>query len=196
MDIHQLILHNRSYRRFDATLHVATDTLRGLVELARLSPSARNLQPLKYMLVNTPTQAAAVFRHIAWAGYLSNGAPCENERPTAYIVVAADRTLTQASIATDAGIAAQTILLGATAQGLGGCIIGAVQREPLAKSLKLPDYLEIELVLAIGRPTEHVQIEPLDTDGSIRYYRDAEAVHHVPKRALDDLIIPNSATEV
>jgi nitroreductase len=90
----------------------------------------------------------------------------------------------------DHGIAAQSILLGAVEKGLGGCMIGAIDRDKLRAALKLPEQYEILLVLALGKPTEHVVIDSVGKDGSIKYWRDAQGVHHVPKRALDDIILP------
>ena len=81
------------------------------------------------------------------------------------------------------------MLLGAVEKGLGGCIIGSVNKKGLNKDLAIPDYLNILLVVALGRPRETVVIEEVGTDGDIRYWRDGEGVHHVPKRKLDHIII-------
>lgn len=68
-------------------------------------------------------------------------------------------------------------------------MIASVRRQELHQALNLPDELEIVLVIALGKPVETVVLEDLPTDGSIRYYRDAQQVHHVPKRSLQDLIV-------
>ena len=34
-----------------------------------------------------------------------------------------------------------------------------------------------------------VVIDPVGPEGDIRYYRDGDGVHHVPKRSLDDLVL-------
>lgn len=184
-----LIAKNRSYRRFYQDEAVATETLRQLIELARLSPSAANRQPLKYFLSNTPETNSKIFPCLAWAGYLPDWpGPDEGERPAAYLVMLGDTRITKNYLC-DHGIAAQSILLGAVEKGLGGCIIGAVNREKLRENLKIPSHFEIIQVLALGKPRETVVIEPLGTDGDIKYWRDQNGVHHVPKRALDDLII-------
>ncbi len=93
------------------------------------------------------------------------------------------------SFGCDHGIAAQTIMLGAAEQGLGGCIIGSVNRAELAAALHIPPQFEILLVLALGKPKEVVQVEPIGPDGSVKYWRDEQQVHHVPKRALEDIIL-------
>jgi len=188
--IRELIMNNRSYRRFDGKAALDERTLRELVELARYAGSGANLQPLKYMLSWQADRNAAIFEQLAWAGYLTDWpGPAANERPTGYIVILHDTRISKTP-GCDHGIAAQTIMLGAVEKGLGGCMIGSVNRAKLAEVLKLPSYLEISLVLALGKPVERVVLEDVKTDGSIKYYRDASQVHHVPKRALDELIVP------
>lgn len=187
--LRDLVTRNRSYRRFDETVKVTRQTLRGLVDLARLGASGQNLQPLRYVLSCEPDRNATIFPLLEWAGYLRDWpGPAPGERPAAYIVMLGDRRLGK-SFRYDCGIAAQTILLGAVARGLGGCIIGSVQRERLRSVLSIPDSCEILLVLALGRPAEQVRIEPLPADGDIRYWRDGEGIHHVPKRDLDEIIL-------
>jgi nitroreductase len=114
--------------------------------------------------------------------------PQEGEKPSAYIVVLGDKRLAK-SFDCDHGIAAQSMLLGAVEQGYGGCIVASVKREALRADLKIEDHFEILFVVALGKPAETVQIEPMETDGSIVYWRDENDGHHVPKRALDDIII-------
>ncbi|GAP07997.1 MAG TPA: nitroreductase [Anaerolinea thermolimosa] len=189
MSFRDLVLKNRSYRRFRQDPPVTLETLRELVDLARLSPSAANRQPLRYILSADPEKNARIFPHLAWAGYLRDWpGPAEGERPTGYIIVLLDTTVSK-NAGCDHGIAAQTILLGATERGLGGCMIGSVQRAELAAALNIPEQYEILLVIALGVPGEEVRLEPLPPDGDIRYWRDERGVHHVPKRPLDDLII-------
>ena len=184
-----LIRKNRSYRRFHQEVPVDLATLRELVDLARLSASGANYQPLKYILCCDRELNARIFPHLAWAGYLKDwDGPAEGERPAAYIIILGDTEIA-GSFGCDHGIAAQSIMLGATERGLGGCIMGAVARNPLRKLLKIPQRYEILLVLALGQPKETVVIETMDTDDDVKYYRDAQGTHHVPKRDLDTLIV-------
>jgi len=184
-----LIAKSRSCRRFDEQVPVARETLRDLVELARLSPSAGNLQPLKYVLSCEPQKNALIFPHLAWAGYLKDWAgPAEGERPAAYIIILGDTEIAK-DFGCDHGIAAQSILLGAREKGLAGCPIGLIQREKLRQALKIPPRYEILLVLALGKPKETIVLESIGPDGSIKYWRDTQGTHHVPKRALDDIIV-------
>jgi nitroreductase len=187
--INELIFKNRSYRRFYQNETIARETLKGLVELARLSPSAANLQPLKYILSSEPENNARIFEHLGWAGYLKDWpGPEEGERPAAYIIILGDTQISK-SFGCDHGIAAQSILLGAAEQGLGGCMIGSVKRAELSDALHIDPRYEILLVLALGKPKERVEVEAVGEDESIKYWRDEQQTHHVPKRALDDIII-------
>ena len=187
--IRDLILKNRSYRRFKQEVPVERETLRELVDLARLSPAAANLQPLKYILSCDPETNARIFPHLAWAAYLQDWpGPAEGERPSAYIIILEDTEIGMV-FPCDYGIAAQSILLGAAEKGLGGCMIASVDRKAVQKGFTLPTRFEVHLVIALGVPNEKVVIETVGPDGSIRYWRDGEDVHHVPKRPLDNIIL-------
>lgn len=186
--IKDLILKNRSYRRFYESETIPRETLLELIELARLSPSARNAQTIKYLISNSQERNSLVFQTLAWAGYLKDwDGPKPGERPSAYLIMVNDTRVFDNYFCDD-GIAAQSILLGAVEKGLGGCIIGSVDRIKLQKSLKIPQHFKIILVLALGKPKEKVVIETA-IDGNIKYYRDANEVHHVPKRPLDELVL-------
>jgi len=187
--LRDLILKNRSYRRFYQEVAIDMDTLRELVDYARLSASAGNIQPLKYILSNDPEKNSLIFSHLAWAAYLKDWpGPTEGERPSAYIIILGDKEISP-YFWCDHGIAAQTILLGAAERGLGGCMIASVNKKRLQDVLDIPPQYEILLVLALGKPKETVKIETVDSTGDIKYWRDSKGIHHVPKRALDDIII-------
>ena len=184
-----LVKKNRSCRRFYQNHFVNMETLSELVDLARLSASAANLQPLKYVLSSNPQQNAMIFPCLGWAGYLKDWpGPEEGERPSAYIIILGDTTIA-ANFGCDHGIACQSILLGAREKGLAGCIIGSIHRENLRKILKIPDHFEILLTLAIGKPKEDIVMEEVGPDHDIKYWRDDKGVHHVPKRRLNDIIV-------
>jgi nitroreductase len=188
--IDELVLKNRSYRRYYQDTAIDPDTLRELVNLARLSASGGNFQPLKYIISSDPQRNALIFPNLTWAAYLKDRpGPVEGERPSAYIIILEDTEIKSPATEYDCGIACQSVLLGATERGLGGCIIITIQKNELQEALKIPDRYEIRLVIALGKPKEKVQIEAVAPDGDIKYWRDEQAVHHVPKRDLDDIII-------
>lgn len=185
----ELVLRNRSYRRFDQSARVAPETLRGLVDLARLTPSARNGQPLKYLLLHSEEACATMFPFLMWAGYLKDwDGPVDGERPSAYVVVLGDTSISN-TYNVDPGIAAQTLLLGAVEEGLGGCILGSIQREAIRETFKIAEKFEILYVIALGKPVETVVLEDLQGDEDCKYWRDEKQVHHVPKRVLKDVIV-------
>jgi nitroreductase len=187
--LEDLVRKNRSYRRFHQDVPVALETLRALVYLARLSASGSNLQPLKYVLSCDPETNARIFPHTRWAGYLKDwGGPEEGERPAAYVVVLGDTEIRK-DAGCDHGIAAQSIMLGAAERDLGGCMIGSIDRNGLRQTLDIPEQYEILLILALGRPKEAVVLEDVGPEGDTKYYRDADGVHHVPKRSLEEMIL-------
>lgn len=184
-----LVLKNRSYRRFKQSEAVSMDTLRELVDLARNSPSATNRQALKFILSAEAEKNAKIFETLGWAGALPDWpGPAEGERPAAYIIVLLDTEIAK-NAGCDHGIAAQSILLGATEKGLGGCMLGSAKREVLTKNLDIDPRYEIQLVIALGVPAETVVLEVLEEGQPFKYWRDEKTVHHVPKRKLDDIII-------
>ena len=186
----ELILKNRSYRRFYEDYRISSETLLELVDLARLSSSGANLQSLKYVLSVDPERNATIFATLGWAAYLKDWlGPGEGERPSAYLIMLFDHDLAGTCF-WDHGIAAQSILLGATERGLGGCMFGNVKRDELRQALNLDERHEIMMVIALGKPKEEVRLVPMGPDGDVKYYRDKNGAHYVPKRALNDIILP------
>lgn len=185
-----LVTKCRTYRRFYEEETISTETLRELVDLARLTASTANSQALKFKICNTPEENEKVFKTLGWAGALPDwDGPKEGERPSAYVVILCDLSLGKNKLHDD-GIAAQTIMLGAVEKGYGGCMLGNVQRSRLAESLGIDTTCcSIDLVLALGKPKEEVVIVPVKEDGDICYYRNENMVHYVPKRALDDILV-------
>lgn len=189
MSLSDLIRQNRTFRRFDQSVKIELETVKSLIDLARNSASAANLQPLKYIISVEPATNERIFSCLAWAAYLKDwDGPTEGEKPTAYIVIMGDRTITD-NFRCDHGIAAQSILLGARELGLGGCIIASIHQRNLRSFLNIDQNHDLLLVIALGKPVEEVILEAVPADGSIRYWRDSNGVHHVPKRSLDEIIV-------
>ena len=188
--IADLIKKNRSFRRFYQDHVLDMETLTGLVDLARLSASAANLQPLRYILSVDSQKNTQIFSCLGWAGYLKgwNG-PKEGERPSGYIIILSDSEKANDFVGYDCGIASQSILLGAREKRLAGCMIASIKRKQLRSLLNIDVRFKILLVIAIGEPKEEVVIETVGSDNNIRYWRDNADVHHVPKRSLKDVII-------
>ena len=188
MSLKDIVYKTRSYRRFEESHYIRLNILEELVDLARMSASAANRQPLKYLLYNTPEFCERIFPSIAWAAYLKEwSGPVPGERPSAYIIILGDNDITE-SFSVDHGIAAQSIMLGATEAGLGGCMIASIKREVLRNELMIPERFDILLILALGKTAEKVIIEKIK-DNDVKYWRDDRQNHHVPKRQLDELIL-------
>jgi nitroreductase len=176
--------------RFYQERTIPPEVLRELVDAARLAPSAANLQPLEYVVVSEPGLRARVFPTLAWAGYVRpRRDPPEGKRPVAYIIVLVNREIREASGRHDAGAAIENLLLAAWEKGLGGCWLGAVDRERLRSILELPEHLELDSVVALGYPAEQPVAEEMRD--SVRYYLDESDVLHVPKRRLADILHEN-----
>ncbi len=182
----ELVIKNRSYRRFDEAKCISPEVLKELVDIGHLVPSGANIQPLRFITVSSKEKCAEVFPTLRWAAYLKEGGtPIEGERPTGYILILAP---SGAHRGVEEGITGQTILLAATEKGIGGCFIGSIIRPELMKVIPIPDGYEVKYVLALGYPKETVVLEEISAGGDIKYYRDENLVHHVPKIKTEDLI--------
>jgi len=189
VEFKEIVEKNRSYRRFDQSHRLGKTTLLDLVDLARKTPSAGNLQLLRFVVSCSPEINSRIFETLGWAASLPDWpGPEDGERPAGYVVIVTEGDSWDWA-RVDLGIAAQTILLGAAARGLGGCMLGNVRKEKLKEILNLEESLTIQLVIALGKPVEEVVLEEVSGGESITYYRSEDRVHHVPKRKLADLVI-------
>jgi len=187
-----IIEKTRTFRRYFQKEAISLDVMHELVDLARLGGSARNGQPWQYMIINTPEVCEKVFPFLGWAGYLSDWkGPVEGERPSAYVLCLLNKNWLkgpESEAQFDLGVATQNLLLVAMEKRIGGCRIASVNPK-LAELFQLPDHLTISLVIALGRPRETVILEECETDSDIKYWRDDEGIHHVPKRSLDSCLV-------
>lgn len=183
--IYDKITSRRTIRKY-ARKNVPKETLLRCVDAARLSPSGANRQPLKYIVVNDHELLKEVFTTLSWAGYLPDYQPSKEEMPKAYIIILLDKNIRK-NPGHDAGIAAMTISIVAHDEGLGSCILGAVDREKLRKILNIPDSLDIILVVALGYPAENPVKDKMQNEDT-KYWLDKNGVLHVPKRSLEDIV--------
>ena len=184
----ELVKNARSCRRFDSTYQIHDDELKDIIDTARITPSAANRQLIKYTVTNRSEINAKIFPCIGWAAYLPDWkGPTEEEQPSAYIVLYSEMQFIP-HLNVDPGIVAQTIMLAAREKGLGACIIASIDKTKIKKIVNLSKENEIILVIAIGKPIEQIVLEDVGENGSIKYWRDENDVHHVPKRKLDDVI--------
>lgn len=186
--LRELLMQNRSYRRFDESVRISEEQLRNWVEMVRYVPSTGNSQALKYRLIWDEENCEKTFATLGWAAFLTDWkGPREGERPTAYVVVLCDRSIAKEKPVDD-GICAFTIGLAASEAGYGACILANIKKADLAEALQIDtERYAIDLVIALGKPAESVKL--VDATESIRYYRDEADVHIVPKRPLEDLLV-------
>jgi len=186
MNVYEIAVSRRSIRRFK-DIPVAHQLLEQCINAARLAPSAANLQPLEYIIVEDEQLLLEVFSTLQWAAYIRPaGDPPEGKKPKAYIVILNNSNVSISFSVYDIGAAMENIILVALAEGVGSCALAAVDRDKLRKILNIPDDYEIPLVLALGYPDESPVEEPFD--GSVRYWRSEDGVHHVPKKRLETVL--------
>lgn len=187
MSVYDLIRQRRTIRKFQQK-KLERAQLERMVEAARLAPSANNMQPLKYVIVDADEKVEQIFKHVNWAGYIApSGNPAKGEEPVAYIVFLVDTQVRDTGYELDVGAAAQNIFLTALEEGIGSCWMGAIDRDGIRKLLNIPERYMINTVAALGYPSESPVRE--DENGSIRYYKDDCGVLHVPKRKLVDIVL-------
>lgn len=185
----ELVIKNRSYRRFYQNKAIDNEQLKFFINIGRLTASGANKQPVRYILSNVAEKNEKIFGCLRWAGYLEDwGGPEEGEKPSAYIVMLEQKGINAPH---DEGIIGQTILLAAVEQGIGGCFIVNIDREMLRQVLNIDEIYDVKLVIALGYPKEKVVLEEISETDDIKYYRDEDKIHHVPKIKLDDLILDN-----
>ncbi len=187
MSIIKAMKTRRSIRKFQQK-PVEREILVDLVDCARLAPYPANVQPLKFAIVNTKEKLDEIFDCTKWAGYLENGTPTTDERPTAYIVILGDASIKQGTdFKCETGIAGSHIVLGAVEYGLATCWLGAINRERIAEALSLPDNLLVQDIIALGFPMQESRVSCM-TD-NVKYYLSEDGALNVPKRSLKEVLL-------
>lgn len=186
MEFSKLTEKARSYRRFQAEKAIPVELLWEMISAAGMAPCASNLQRLRFSIVTDENERKILFSGIGWAGYLTDwGGPEPAERPSAYIVIHAPEE-EKFFTGIDVGIAASYIVLSASEAGIGSCMLLNFDREAV-KGIAPADGYTSELVIALGYPDEKILLEK-DSE-NIRYWRDKNGVHHVPKLPLETIIL-------
>lgn len=185
MNVIEFIKSRRTIRKFKQT-PLSCEQLEKYIDVARVAPSAANMQPLKYVALHSKEMAEKVFPLLKWAGYLPDYTPKKDERPVAYIVVCVDKSIRPNGAEADVGAAVENIILAALSDNVGSCWIGSVDREKLAELLDIGEMLSISCVLALGYPDESPMEVKVGED--IKYYLDGETLC-VPKRDIKEVLI-------
>lgn len=187
-----LVAKNRSYRSYDQGVEISRQQLEDIVDAARLTPFSQNFQAFKYYLSCDKETNALIQPLTGWARWLQPmQLPPEGHCPTAFVVICYDQNIGPGAkrFEKDIGTVAQTMLLRAVEMGLGGIMIGNFSPEKVSQALQLDEHLQPVLIVAFGKPDEEIVLTEIGPDGDIKYFRDENNVHHVPKRSLEDLII-------
>ena len=191
--IRDLVRRSRSYRGYDRSERLSREELIELVDLTRYCPSSINQQPLKYYIVSEEEELKAIQPLTGWAMALPQlHLPYPGTEPTAFILICHDTSVNPNLnvFLRDIGAAAQTILLAAAEKGFGGCMIGSINKNAIKEALHLPEHIEPNLAVALGKPNEEIVLTEVKEDGSTKYFRDETGkIHYVPKRTLDDLLL-------
>ncbi|GAF70817.1 unnamed protein product [marine sediment metagenome] len=186
MSLYELIISRRSIRQFKPE-PVSREILEKLVSAARLAPSASNLQPLEFIVVDEAELRKQFFPCLKWAGYIApEGNPKQGHEPVAYIVVLVNLQVKDKGYEWDAGAAVENMILTAWEEGIGSCWLLSVERDKVQEMLRIPMGYKIDSVLALGYPDEKPVVE--DMEGSLKYWKDKQECLHVPKRKLEDII--------
>jgi nitroreductase len=187
MDLEESIYKRRTIRRFKPD-PISLETLRKLVDYARVAPVARNIQALEYIIVNNAEMKEKLFPLVRWANSLPEDqrTPEKGREPTAYVLVLVNKKIKNAFVDFDVGAAVENILLGAISFGIGTCWMAAIDYKRIRDLFEIPEDYDLKQVISLGYSDEESVMEPY-TD-SYKYWKDSDGKMHVPKRSLDDII--------
>ncbi len=186
LSIYGLIVSRRTIRQFKP-VPIDRSILEKIVDVGRLAPSAGNMQPLEFLVVDDDKIRRQIFPCLRWAAYLApEGNPKPGHEPMAYIFPLANLSVREKGYEYDVGAAMQNMILAAWEEGIGSCWLISLERAKVAEILAVPEGYKIDSVLALGHPAESPVIE--EFQGSVKYWKDKQGILHVPKRKLEDVI--------
>ncbi len=186
MNFSSLAEKTRSYRRFQEEKQIPSELLMGFVRDAGLAPCASNLQRLRFSIITDKIEREKLFSGIGWAGFIQDwNGPELGERPSAYILIHAPEE-EKFFTGIDVGIAASYIVLSASAEGIGSCMLLNYDKNSVNEIISVSGYIP-KLVIALGYPGETVILEKNGDD--FHYWHDTDGNHHVPKLTPEKLLL-------
>ncbi|AXH10109.1 hypothetical protein CP960_08570 [Malaciobacter halophilus] len=185
--LEKLVKNSRCTRRYQKDIKVDIQDLEELINLARVSSSAKNMQPLKYILVTQKQAVKKLAKTATWAAHLTDWNQDEDEIPSAFILVLNDTSIDGFAMF-DAGVAFQTISLAATSKNLDVCALASIDKNLCKELFKIPSSFEILIGISIGKANEIIKLVEVENEDT-NYYRDTKDTHCVPKRDLNDIIL-------
>jgi nitroreductase len=152
----EMIASRQSDRRY-SDKPVEKEKLDRIIEAGRMSPSACNAQPWRFVVVTDP----AVLEKLAVAASakLLNMNRFVDQAPVIIVVIREKPNVVSKIGGTikdkdysliDIGIASENICLQAKAEGLGSCMIGWFDEAGVRKILGIPGRKRVELMITIG----------------------------------------------
>jgi nitroreductase len=165
MEVMEAIKSRRSVRKFSGRLLEEEKLLR-VLEAGRLSPSSRNDQEWRFILVRDPKKLKLLME--AADGQIHVG-----EAPAAIVVCGTDRHLMDCGQPTDTvncSIALAYMMLEAHELGLGTCWLGHFFADKVKKALDIPDYVSVVAFTPIGYPAEEPAGRPRKRFGEVVSY--------------------------
>jgi nitroreductase len=184
-NFYDILTKRRSIRRFKQN-PISEEILKKMVDTARFAPSAANLQPLEFIIVNNPKTCSKIFNTLSWAGYIKPAwKPSPDEKPTAYIIILV-KNKENLWYQRDSSFAGSNIVHYAESNNIGSCILCKIDKKKIREILNIPEEVIIDSVIALGYKSEKSVTEELRD--SIKYYRDEKQIMHVPKRKLEDIL--------
>ena len=159
-----LINKRQSVRKY-ADKAVEPEKVKRCLEAARLAPSASNGQPWKFVVVDDPELQQKVAKETF--GPLSAFNAFVDQAPVIVaIVIEKMKTISQIGAflkdrefpLIDIGIAAEHFCLQAAEEGLGTCMLGWFNEEPVKELLKIPKHKRIGLMITLGYAPEDYHV--------------------------------------
>jgi len=120
-------------------------TVEKLLEAARLSPSANNVQPWHFIVVTEAEKRKALSKGI-YAKFLKN--------TPAVIALCGDQQASPKWYVVDVALAGENMVIAATAEGLGTCWIGSFDEKAVRELLAVPENFRVVALLAVGYAKE------------------------------------------
>jgi len=186
VDIYDLIVSRRTIRQFEPR-PIDRKILEKIANAGRLAPSAANMQPLEFVVVDEEGVRKEIFSCLKWAAYIApQGNPRPGHEPQAYAVVLVNSEIRKNMYEYDVGAAVENMILTALGEGLASCWLISIDKLKVAALLNIPARYKVDSALALGYPGQESKVEEL-TDSS-RYWQDADLTFHVPKRKLESII--------
>lgn len=183
----ELAEKSRTARSFVSSRAVPEEDLMLIVDTARISPSARNLQRVRYAVI-TGENADGMFNNISLGGALkAEEKPTYADRAPAYIALLAPKTDTDPNLYIDIGIASEAVTLAARSLGYSTCIIRSFKPDYLASCIDTEKYSTV-VVIAVGVSREVAEVRNVTEGESLMYFKE-NGKHIVPKLSLDSVLL-------